>query len=280
MPTLLPPLPATVRTLTTEQSQRLTREYGRLPTVDRCITCHGSKSFRWYRDGSRDPADVVDYTCDCPSQFILSRRLLHSGIHESYQRLGWADAGHIADETLAQAIEYLDHYREFMSAGYGIILWGSKGNGKTMLGHLILKTLIGHGADVYASTFTALLDAYAGGWKDKADRIWFDQRIRNADALLVDDLGRERNKGEGSLGEAALEEVIRHRVARSKPTFVTTNVSPDQVEQGYGGHTMSLLSERSSMMHFVGRDWRGAMRQRTFDEAVGGLTRPIQLGDL
>lgn len=272
----LPPLPAKVGTLTTEQSNRLRLTFPGLPSVKNCITCRGTKTFRWYAPISeRDPGQVGEYACNCEDQYVLHRRFLHAGIHENFQRLGWADFEHIPDEAIEMATEYLDHADAFVSAGFGLVIWGDKGNGKTLLSNLILKELVALGFDCYANTFSSMIDTFADGWRDKDDRKWFSRRVRNADVLLIDDLFRERNKGVGSVGENALEETLRHRVSRSKPTIITMNPDPAEIEKGYGSHTVSLLAERARVYAFHGPDRRAEMNERFRREILSGLTRPI-----
>lgn len=272
----LPPLPAQIGTLTTEQSHRLRQTYPGLPDLKNCITCRGTKTFRWYAPiNERDPQHVGEYDCACAEQFILHRRFLHAGIGETYQRLGWADFEHIPLAAVDMAMEYLDHADRFVASGFGLVIHGDKGNGKTLLSNLIVKELVAKGFDCYANTFSSMIDTFADGWRDKDDRKWFSQRVRNADVLLIDDLFRERNKGVGSVGENALEETLRHRVARSKPTIITMNPDPAEIEKGYGAHTVSLLSERARVYAFHGPDRRIEMNERFRREVLAGLTRPI-----
>lgn len=272
----LPALPPKIRPLTTEQSRRLNETFPGLPSIRHCITCRGTKAFSWYGSPiSRDPADVVGYECPCTDQYILHRRFLHSGIHENFQRLGLADFEHIPDEAADVMTEYLTNADAFVAAGFGLVIHGDKGNGKTLLANLILKDLVSQGFDCYANTFASMIDAFADGWRDKEDRKWFSSRVRNADVLLIDDLFRERNKGVGTVGENALEETLRHRIARSKPTIITMNPDPEEIEKAYGGHTVSLLAERSRSYRFSGPDRRAEMNDRFRAEVLAGLTRPI-----
>lgn len=272
----LPGVPAKIGTLTTEQSHRLTATYPGLPSVKNCITCRGARTFRWYAPlSTRDPNLVGTYSCPCEDQYVLHRRFLHAGIHENFQRLGWADFEHIPDSAITMAMEYLDHAEAFVSAGFGMVIHGDRGNGKTLLSNLILKELVAKGFDCYANTFATMIDAFADGWRDKDDRKWFSSRVRNAEVLLIDDLFRERNKGAGTVGENALEETLRHRIARNKPTIITMNPDPTEIEKAYGGHTVSLLAERASVYQFVGPDRRAEMNERFRREITSGLTRPI-----
>lgn len=266
-----------IRLLTSEQSRHLKQVYPDLPvTLDRCITCKGAKVFRWYAPHSR--TEVVDYTCPCADQFVLHRRLLWSGIIETYQVLGWDDFYDDTDTLRNLASEYFDHADAYIGAGFGMILHGSKGNGKSMLAYLCLKALIMAGHDCYAIAFDSMIDAMTEGWDDKDARRFFNSRIRNAGILLIDDLGREHNKMKaGSVGVSMFESVVRHRVGRSKPTFITTNMTSQEIAGGYGGHTMSLLTERYLDIPVEGANRRNETNERVRAEIRAGLQRPIVL---
>lgn len=275
MSSTLPQVPPQIRHLTTEQSRHLNLI---VPPSARktCVTCLGEREFLWYTK-DRDPESLDTYTCSCDDQFLLYRRFLHCGVNLTYQRLGWDDFTYIPSDAVEFAGDYLEHSDRYVSAGMGVLLWGDRGNGKTMLSMLMAKRLIAQGMDCYANTFAGLIDAFAEGWRGKEERQWFNRRVRNAEVLFVDDVGRERNKGTGTVGESALEEVLRYRASQSMPTVITTNENPENFANGYGGHVMSLLSERSLDFHFVGQDRREQMRERSKDEIRNNVTRPIMV---
>ena len=276
----LPALPLGIGDLTDSEARRLDQTYPKSNTTRaNCITCGGARTFRWYAPGSR--TEVETYTCPCSEQYRLSRWLWHSGIGLLYQRLGWQD---LTRPTFAGAetyLDYLDNAPAYVRAGLGLVVYGPRGTGKTMIGNLVLKDLIGRGFGCYSTTFTAMIDAYAKGWRNEDSLIWFDNRLRNSSVLLIDDLGRERNQGEGTVGERMLEEVIRHRVACQMPTILTTNLNPHEetsLRAAYGGHTISLLSECSFFCEVDGADIRPEIRSRNSSETKRGLMRPVMLG--
>lgn len=272
----LPANPPSVRILTTSESKTLDERYAPARMDPRnCITCGGAKTFRWYTDISR--AEVGDYSCPCGDQYVLSRWLWHSGILLKYQRLSWGDFERLDDRVARQAMEYLDALPQMVSAGLGLTITGPRGNGKTLLAYLILKEAIARGSEVYATSFTQMIDTFADGWRDRASAQWFNQRLRDVEILFIDDLGRERNKGSGSVGDNMLETVIRHRVGCQMPTIITSNIDSAQIGEAYGGHTDSLLSEASVPMSLGGTDVRGSMLERQQQEIRDGLSRPVTL---
>lgn len=242
-------------------------------SVADCITCHGRKTFRWLGPANEE----VEYECPCSDQYRLSRWLWHSGVLLRWQRLGWQDFVTLPTAAAEGAFDYIERLDQYRDVGLGLVLTGPKGTGKTLLAHLILKEAIGKGVDVYATTFTQMIDEFAGGWRSEDQSRWFNARVRDAGLLFVDDLGRERNKGEGTVGENMLETVVRHRVACLLPTIITTNIEPGNIGHTYGGHTVSLLSESALSIDVPGLDSRTTMREREHDYIRRGLSRPVVL---
>jgi DNA replication protein DnaC len=119
-------------------------------------------------------------------------------------------------------------------------------------------------------------DAYTGAWKDEEKADWYQAKIRNATVLVIDDPGKEHN-GEGAieLSRTILDDVIRHRMAASMPTIITSNDTPEEFRLRYGGNVDSLISERMLAVPVDGDDWRPNMYSTSQDELAMGITRPI-----
>lgn len=281
----LPPLPSTVRPLSTAESDRLKKTYSQLHTIDNCVTCKGTKKFLWYTDESRTATTKWD--CDCASQWILHRFYLNSGIGLTYQRYSWTDARYVSGENLEQVVDYMNTADQFVDVGYGLLLSGSKGTGKSLIAASVGKNLLLRGYGLMYLTFASLIGSLTAGWNDEEDREWFVRRVRNAKVLVIDDIGREHrqritDKGgvrevPTALSESAIDEVLRHRVASSLPTIITTNLTEEQLRSGYGGNVMSLMAERSKVVEFNGEDFRPRANQRVEEEAKAGIRRPVML---
>lgn len=290
----LSPPPRTIRTLTDRESHALdARTQMRAFTPANCITCHGAKTFRWLSDQGIVVAGhrVLDYDCRCVDQYVLLRYLLHCGIPLGYQRLGWSDLTYLSDDASSAAMDYIDHQQAYVSAGFGLVIWGDRGNGKSLLAYLLLKRLIADGVNVYATTFADMVSNFRGTWRDKEQEAWFSSTVRNAGVLFIDDLGREYTPGQagqvqqpqrednrpGAVAESMLEAVIRGRVSNAQPTIITTNFTPEQIQHGYGGHVTSLLGEKAIYVEVTGTDRRQEMNRRELEYAKQGLTRPLVL---
>lgn len=269
----LPPIPPGCRTLSDEESRRLNSLY---PSpwkhpMEGCLTCSDRRQLKARVDGQID-----DFECDCRGQWKMHRWLLNAGLGLSYQRRTIDDVE--SAQVLEAIAEATQNTAREMHRGIGTTLWSQgRGNGKTLAATLILKQVMATGVDGYFSQFNDLIEFSTRGWRDPSEQAWFARRVRNVDLLVIDDIGRE-NKGRVSVVEAMLDQVIRHRVASSKPTIITTNLTPDEMQNGYGPNVLSLLSEVNREVGFTGLDHREKAQRTTVDEVRQGISRPILVG--
>lgn len=109
---------------------------------------------------------------------------------------------------------------------------------------------------------------------DKTEQRIFANRFKNSDVLLLDEFGRS-TRVNSQLPETTFNHILRTRVQDARPTFLTTNMSVDELHQGYGSSSLSMLTELSMFHEFTGEDFRPLSRKRTIDEVESGETRPI-----
>lgn len=295
----LPPAPQGIRTLLDPELARLREARPGLRTPDTCVTCEGAKRFRWHP--LDDPVGIDDYECWCTEQWKLHVYFLHSGVELAYQRLSWQDV-----EAEAGAVEkvrdYINGAKAYVNAGAGLVFYGETGTGKTMLSTLLLKNLLARGHDGFFVNFGEMVSLFTAGWHNREERIWFRRRVENAKVLVIDEVGREitnkvlvtdesiknakKRKEKGVYKDFAtsavgstFDLVLRHRVAASLPTIITTNLDMDALTQSYGTNIFSLLGERSFSHRFSGENFRLEKHKDRFrDEIRQGLTRPVVVG--
>ncbi|MGW7100365.1 ATP-binding protein [Streptomyces sp. NPDC054838] len=273
------PPPQACTPLSDADYQRLRATRPRLWTDPRttCITClkHNGNTYRWYADSTR--TDIAVYECDCRAQWLLHLWLLNAGIGLNYQRLTWDDISAVPPAIVEQLMAYAVSAARHIAAGRSIILWSvSPGTGKTLLLSLLCKALMAQGVLVHFSQFNEIIDLFTSSWRDQSEREQWNRRVRNVDLLAIDDMGKEA-KGRLEMVEAMVDQIIRARVSDSAPIAITTNLTPQQIQDGYGGYAMSLLTEQCDFIEVTGTDFRPQRRELSRHETSLGLTRPIAM---
>lgn len=238
-----------------------------------CKTCLDTRVYRWYTDSSR--TEVADYECDCRQQWLMHLWMLNAGIGLSYQRMTWEDIQTVPPHVVEQVMNYAVNAARNVAAGRNLVLWSKgAGTGKTLLLILLSKALMTRGMNIYASQFNDIITQFTKSWRDAAELNYWERRIRNVDGLNIDDWGKE-HKGRIDMVEAMVDQLIRARVSDALPTIITTNLSPDEIRQGYGGYVMSLLSEAADFIEVTGSDFRPRRQELARKEIDLGLSRPI-----
>lgn len=260
-------------------SDRLRHQYPDLWATPQksCITClfhkTGEKTFRWWNN---DRTEIITWECNCTAQWILHRFLLIHGIGKNYQRLGWADASDVPEATQMEILRYLDAADLYVERGVNLILHSpDAGTGKTLMLMLAAKKLLKLGHDVFVAQMNTIVELYTSGWREKAEKDYFERRIMNCGVLCIDDLGKETGQNHVDFIDRLLDRVIRHRTAASLPTLITTNLTPDQVRGGYNQYVASLLSETAIFVETSGVDWRPRAQERMHQEMADRLMRPL-----
>ena len=247
-----------------DEADRLYREYPHIGKSSEtyCPTCGKDGKFNWRG---------ITYICDCAQQLQLYKLYLSSGIGAPYQRLGWKD--YQGDPELVQVLrKYVEDHEQYIASGEGLFFQGPVGTGKTMLATLVLKDLLKEGYSVYAKTFSQAIDMFTAGWYDDEERKYFHKKFVASQILLLDDIGREHKT---RLSESTFDSILRTRVQEGRPTLITTNMTIDEMESGYGAGILSLLKECSLHHIFTGPDFRPKVHERKQQEKQAGERRPI-----
>lgn len=214
------------------------------------------------------------HTCgECKEQLQLYKHYLNAGIGYTYQRLNWDDF-HGDNRALLVAQTYLSKHQDMVRSGMGAMFHGSWGTGKTLITALMAKELVKLGYTVYFATFTQMVDEFTRGWGSNEDKARFEAKVVKSDIFILDDVGKEfRTKN--NLSEATFDHVLRQRALDNRPTFMTTNMTMEELQTGYGSAIFSLLKERMIVHNMVGTDYREFARERTFKEIEEGRQRKI-----
>ena len=268
----LEPNPLAVRPLPNEDFQRLKAQHSDLwqnPNTS-CLTCDKKGTFRTLVNG-----EEVEMKCNCAEQWALHLWLLNSGIGLGYQRLGWRDVQGVSMPVMKRIADYLEHGREYANIGHGLTLVSSsRGTGKTLLMTLLLRRLAIQNVDVYCCQFNQLINLHTAGWRDADARRYFERRVINAGALGIDEVGKE-NVGRGEMVPTLVDEILRTRIQHSRPTFVTGNITTDEMGERYFSDVIELFSGTNEEIDMSGESYRPRHLSMLKDAARRGLRFPV-----
>lgn len=186
-----------------------------------------------------DPAFGTLIPCSCQEpakQAARRERLLRFGQLAHYRNKTFASFRAVGVTLHAVAKEA----RLFASAPAGfLILAGETGTGKTHLAAAIANARFDLGDAVLFAVVPDFLDHLRasydqrrrqGGGNDLDDVVGYDElfrRCRNADLLVLDDIGTESPT---EWAREKLFQIVNHRVVTGLPTVVTTNQRPDRID--------------------------------------------------
>ncbi len=145
----------------------------------------------------------------------------------------------------------------FSLGAESLLFIGATGLGKTFLSACIARQVTDSGFSVTYETAGKLFDAYEavrfGRGKEGQTR-----EYTQADLLVVDDLGTEMTN---QFVVAALYQLVNDRLLSRRPTIISTNLRPEELERRYGPQTASRLLGAYRLVAFAGEDIRPKLRQ-------------------
>jgi DNA replication protein DnaC len=168
-----------------------------------------------------------------------------------------------AQEVLRTIAKYVKNIINAKKKGISVLLAGNNGSGKTLLAVAILKAVLRKGMTGQMTSLGGIIQTYTDGWGDPRKRQIFDERIKNTDFLLIDDVGKEYQAKNSDLTEIMFDNLIRYRVFRRKPFILTTNTAPADLRNRYGNSLMSLLEGKTLKIKVVGEDYRKAIQSKS-----------------
>lgn len=223
-----------------EQQNRYLDEFER-NVVKNCPKCHGS-----------------GYECECWHKLNLEYRCLNAQIPLEHLPLTLDDIRLPQLQNVKTRIEkYIDNLDENIMNGKGLLLHGDYGTGKTSFASMILREVMktrpdGTRYEGYFADLQECVDMITSGWRDQKERESFRQHIINVRVLVLDDLlGREITTGKNeTLVSSTFTSLFKDRSSNLRPTIITTNATPTQLEAYFGARAYSVMMQRLDFIKF------------------------------
>jgi len=120
----------------------------------------------------------------------------------------------------------------------GLLLWGPVGSGKTWAACALWRDYLASGKSVERRTYRELLIEIRGSFVRNEDEAVAIKQFLFCDVLIIEDLAACKNT------EFAIDtilHIIDHRIEHLRPTIITSNLSPENIERVFGERLGSRL---------------------------------------
>ena len=164
-----------------------------------------------------------------------------------------------AGEVRAKIGKYLGDLHEMLDRGFGFMLWGPNGLGKTAAGVVVLKEARRRGYTAMFLGAAELKDIVVSKKAFDTDQTLWD-RARYVDFLLIDDLGKG-SQDEKGFGERLLDDLIRTRSSSLKVTWLTTNMTPTVFKEEHKISTFAAMEECMLPVRMHGENRRAGVAE-------------------
>ena len=163
----------------------------------------------------------------------MKQRRKHLDTVEDLKRRGFTDSK-MREWTFANdngkcpqmgmAHSYVERWEQMKEGNHGLLLWGKVGTGKSYFAGCIANALMEQEIPVRMTNFALILNDLAASFEGRNEYI---DRLCRYPLLIIDDFGMERGT---EYGLEQVYNVIDSRYRSGKPLIVTTNHTPDMLE--------------------------------------------------
>ena len=188
-----------------------------------------------------------DLNCDCVKRYRFYSGMVTSAIPMKYR---YADIKVIQVEALKHSLGIIDTYVQNLDQnkkdGLGLYIYGTTGTGKSYISCYVLEQAILKGYTAFFCT----VEQYKRALFDKDNDYIYN--VNESDFTLIDDYGREFSDTKGFI-DSQVDEMLRFRYDRNKPTLITSNISARDIENL---RIKSILSDAYLKIPFDCADYR------------------------
>ena len=179
---------------------------------------------------------------------INEKQLINAGIRERYADVSFNTLK--IDGDIRENAKLIYTYTKKIAGGYGTL--------KTTLAVCVLKEYINRGGYGLFIPMSSLMDnLYSMKARNVEEWVTFENRLRNTNLLVIDDLGGEDTSAPWVLQK--VHSIITERYNRKKTIIITTNFNKQELENTYSGRLIDRLKSTNYYIAFNSPSQRKVM---------------------
>lgn len=157
---------------------------------------------------------------------------------------------------------YAGQLTQALKNGYGLLLLGANGVGKTMFTSYVLMEAIRQRRTSYYTTLPGLDYNIKRGFGNDSLRDRLDLMF-TSDFVAIDEVGKEHFKGEGgSWIKTQLERILKQRFDDSMPVLLATNMDFEGLAKAYGPTMASIFNGKYKQVTMMPGDFRANLHEK------------------
>lgn len=163
-------------------------------------------------------------------------------------------------------LRYCQKWRRALKHGYGLMLIGDNGTGKTMFLSFVLTQMIKREASVYYTTLPQLDVDIKRGFRDKEIEARLVEMF-DSDFVVIDEVGKEYKAKEAYI-KTRFELAVKARYDNGDPTLFGSNYSLSSLVEEYGSSVASMWKGRTKVATLAFGDQR-KLTTKKMEEDMG-----------
>ncbi|MDR2899844.1 MAG: ATP-binding protein [Clostridiales bacterium] len=218
----------------------------------------------------KDTGYINGEKCSCFKQRLVSRYYSMSSLgpvlnRENFDTFDFRYFNNENDQTggmspreRIQAIYQIsiEFVREFDKSPKNLFFYGAAGRGKTFMCNCIAKDILDMGKSVLYSSAVKLIKTIEDARFNRENMENPDEQVNffyTVDLLIIDDLGTEYLT---TPTMSAFFDILNSRIQEKKPTIISSNLGPKEIEAQYSDRIVSRLQGEYIFCKFQGEDIR------------------------
>ena len=211
-----------------------------------------------------------DPNCSCFNKYKFLLAMYEACVPKDFWNISEKDITHNKLIFNNVILKYVSKINKALSKGYGLVLLGDNGSGKTYFLSYILAEAVKQGRTVYYTTLPQLEHDITLGFNNKNESIqkridWF----LTSDFVAIDEMAKEKRinkKKKQSYMDTQMERILKQRYDDNMPVLLAANMDRNSLMKSYNSTIESMLVGKYKIVQMEHGDYRKKMTKKMSQE--------------